>query len=177
MEGKRVLELGAGTGVVGIALAKCKAHSIVITDKHSQIPLMRRNFEHNKSSVPISVEVLCWEPARWRRESVAVAVSDAFDTIIACDCVYPSQSSAHLAGVLLELMELNPHATVLVAFERRPPPEGSPSGTDHPAEFFKMMNAGCDAVRLDDKDIDPAWRYDELSIWRMTSFQQKLTNI
>ena len=167
----RVLEIGAGTGVVGIALARLGAKSITLTDKHSQIALCQRNAAFNLAEIPgispIGVEVLCWEPGRWRHECASeLAQPDSFDLIVVCDCVYPGQSSAHLAAVLLELLELNPHATILLAFEQRPPPADAPEGTDHPAAFFETMRRSCQVEEISD-ELDPAWTYEELSVWRM----------
>ena len=170
-EDARVLEIGAGTGIVGIALARLGAVSCVLTDKHSQLPLMQRNILHNEPGAggevaPTEARALCWEPG-WRRESEALAQPDAFDLIVCCDCVYPSQPSDHLATLLLELLELNPRGTLLLAFEHRPPPASAPPGTDHPAAFFAQMAAGCEAERVPAEQLDERWRYDEFELWRM----------
>ena len=172
VSGKRVLEIGAGTGVVGITLARdLGAKQVVITDKHSQIALMERNVDHHKAMTPggleVAVEVLCWEPGRWRYECVpALAAEDAFDVIIVCDCVYPSQSSSHLAGVLLELLELNQEATILLAFEKREARAGLDEGTDYPAEFFEVMRANAEVEDITE-GVSEMWRYEELSVWSM----------
>ena len=179
VRGARVLELGAGTGVVGIALSRLGAKSVVLTDLPGQLPLISRNLVHNQPECCASrcvlcanvalteVKVLCWEPGQWRESAPTLAVPDSFDLIVACDCVYPGQSSDHLAAVLLELLELNPSATILLAVERRPPPAEAPPGTDHLGDFLARMRARCDVERVPDDELDPAWNYDELSIWRM----------
>jgi predicted nicotinamide N-methyase len=119
--GARVLEIGAGTGVVGLALARSGAKSVVLTDKHSQLPLMRKNIEHNDDSdellAPVKVLPLVWG-ADWQAESdSSLSACDAFDLIVACDCVYPDRPSG-LSAVLIDLLMRNPHATVLLAFEQ-----------------------------------------------------------
>ena len=46
LQGKRVLELGAGLGAVGMALAK-KGARVVLTDKAESMVLLKRNVEEN----------------------------------------------------------------------------------------------------------------------------------
>lgn len=177
--GKRILEIGSGTGAVGLALARLGAKSVVMTDKASQLPLMRRNLEHNQPDccadrcvlcndivAPVSCAELCWSPS-WQAEcDPSLAAADAFDTIICADCVYPDRPSG-LATVLLDLLALNPHASLLLAFEQRPPPAGAPAGTDHTRDFFAEMRAGCEVERVPDRQLDPRWVCDEISLWRM----------
>ena len=115
---------------------------------------------------PTEVCPLCWEPG-WQRECEALARPDAFDLIVCCDCVYPSQPSDHLAQVILELLELNPRSTLLLAFERRPPPASAPAGTDHPSDFFARMAKACALERVPDEQLDQMWRYDEFELWTM----------
>ena len=177
ISGKRLLEIGSGTGAVGLALACMGAKSVILTDKASQLPLMRRNLRHNqpesgtgrgRSSVlaPVSIHCLPWG-AQWQSEADAsLSAADAFDTIVCCDCVYPDRPSG-LATVLLDLVALNPKSTMLLAFERRPPPADAPPGTDHTRDFFEVMRAGCDVERVADAELDPHWACDEISLWRM----------
>ena len=171
--GRRVIEIGAGTGVVGLALARLGAKSVVMTDKASQLPLMERNVEHNRPGgdpsadiAPVHCAELCWGDD-WRHEcDDSLSRRDAFDTIICADCVYPDRPSG-LATVLLDLLDLNPSATLLLAFERRPPPASAPAGTDHARDFFERMRAGCDVERVPDEQLDPRFVCEEITLWRM----------
>ncbi|KAF9581233.1 Methyltransferase-like protein 21D [Lunasporangiospora selenospora] len=62
-----VLELGSGTGLVGLAVARFMASKglggrVVVTDKESVLPLLRKNTERNKvEGVNIEARVLDWE--------------------------------------------------------------------------------------------------------------------
>lgn len=176
--GKRLLEIGSGTGVVGLALARLGAKSVIMTDKDSQLPLMRRNCEHNQPPccvdrcklcehiAPVQVLPLRWGPD-WQSESdPALTARDAFDVIVVCDCVYPDRPSG-LAGVLLDLLALNPAATILISSEQRPPPASAGPGVDHFLDFFAAMRAGCRVDRVADAELDQEWLCDEISLYRM----------
>ncbi|KAF9968291.1 Methyltransferase-like protein 21D [Mortierella alpina] len=62
-----ILELGAGTGIVGLAAArilssKSAKASIVLTDKENCMPLLRRNIDKNPShGVDVRAQMLDWE--------------------------------------------------------------------------------------------------------------------
>lgn len=176
--GKRLLEIGAGTGVVGLALARLGARSVIMTDKDSQLPLMRRNCEHNQPPccadrckrcehiAPVQVLPLRWGPD-WQSESdPALTAPDAFDVIVVCDCVYPDRPSG-LAGVLLDLLALNPAATILISSEKRPPPASAGPGVDHFLDFFAAIRAGCEVERVADAELDREWLCEEISLYRM----------
>ena len=47
--GKRVLELGAGTGYVGIGCFLLGADFVLCTDREKQVPLIQRNLQRNLS--------------------------------------------------------------------------------------------------------------------------------
>ncbi|EDV23494.1 uncharacterized protein TRIADDRAFT_58173 [Trichoplax adhaerens] len=62
INGKKVIELGAGTGIVGLCAAIIGAN-VVITDLPQFLPLMQLNIDNNKSSIHsghIEASVLSW---------------------------------------------------------------------------------------------------------------------
>jgi len=60
--------------------------------------------------------------------------------IIASDCVYGDKSSESLADLLRRLLIACPHATVLLAFERRPLHSAAKAvNRDFSAEFFNLV--------------------------------------
>ncbi|KAF9099810.1 Methyltransferase-like protein 21D [Mortierella sp. AD031] len=62
-----ILELGSGTGLVGLAVARMlsatgQSARIVLTDKANVLPLLQRNMERNPSSgIQLEARVLDWE--------------------------------------------------------------------------------------------------------------------
>ena len=174
--GRRVIEIGSGTGFVGLGLARLGATSVVLTDKPSQIPLLLRNVEHNRGPseggdsewiAGVEVAPLSWGKG-WSAEAPRLGLRDAFDWVVCCDCVYPGVSPEPLITTLLELLESNPDATILLACEYRPPPAASPEGLDNVRDFFERMRHECLVEQVADQDQHPQWRCDEVTIWRMT---------
>ena len=58
-KGKKVLELGAGTGVVGIVLGLLGAQ-VTLTDQAQLLPLLKENIELNKVQHHVTVKELNW---------------------------------------------------------------------------------------------------------------------
>jgi predicted nicotinamide N-methyase len=84
LEAKSVLELGAGTGITGTAVAKTVAIShIVITDASlSALELCRMNCHDNQVGQHVQIKKLCWG------DTLNDNVDTRFDTVIAADVLY-----------------------------------------------------------------------------------------
>eukprot|EP00903_Cladosiphon_okamuranus_P005605 g5577.t1 len=135
LEGKRVLELGAGCGLAGMYFALQGAH-VTFTDLIEVVPLLQRNVTMNlggqavksahtskcdaggkgdKASAPAprpKTQVLEYE---WGKP--LDGLSPPYDYVIACDCVYVER----LVGSLVWSMRQcsGKSTTVLVASEKR----------------------------------------------------------
>lgn len=62
-EGKSVLELGSGTGIIGLSLAQMGARRVVLTDLEQQLPLLRSNIAFNEddhAGCLVSAAALPW---------------------------------------------------------------------------------------------------------------------
>jgi predicted nicotinamide N-methyase len=92
--GKSILEVGAGTGIAGIAIDKSlQVQQLILTDgSQSALDLCRRNCEANRVSDRVNTQRLCWG------EALPVVACDGsvdsevkcmpFDTMIAADVIY-----------------------------------------------------------------------------------------
>lgn len=111
----RVLELGAGTGLVGLAIAG-QAASVVLTDYH---PDVLKNLEYNAAQSPhasrLSVARLDWRDIYGGGRGMAERQEDRFGVVIAADCIYEAghadwvaaAAGAHLSFPSTEIPQLH----------------------------------------------------------------------
>jgi len=136
------LDLGSGTGVVGLALLKMGiARNVTLSDRASQIELIRRNIDINcsieQAASNVRVQSLTWD---CEEELSRMESEGAFDLITASDCVYGDKSSASLAALLSRLIASNPKVTILISFEARARHRVEvDSGADYSREFFQLL--------------------------------------
>jgi SAM-dependent methyltransferase len=93
-DGARVLELGAGCGLVACALATLGAR-VTATERRIALPLLERNVEANAAAFSGSVDVaeLDW---------AAPGALGTFDRIVGTDLVFASNADVH--GALADLL-------------------------------------------------------------------------
>jgi predicted nicotinamide N-methyase len=106
VRGKRVLELGAGAGLAGLACAVHGAARVVLTDLPENLPLLQRNAARNELDVSVA-------PFDW----MAPNLGEQFDVVLAADCVFWPE----LFEPLLNAIEAvaRPDGTVLIAVTHR----------------------------------------------------------
>jgi len=112
----RILELGAGGGLVGLAVARgCEIqNTILATDKVEMVPLMEHNIGLNELQDHVQAMVLDWG------EALPRTVADFKpDVILAADCVYFEPAFPLLLATLTELLALCPAATIYFCFKKR----------------------------------------------------------
>jgi len=121
-----VLELGSGTGLVGVKMAALGAR-VTLTDNQTQsLWLSQQNIERNKLQERASVELLDWlnpvtylvgapPGSTFRPPNEAVH----FDLIVAADCLYDVTAERPLATTLAAHVIEGSQTKVLVAFKRR----------------------------------------------------------
>lgn len=113
--GRRVVELGAGTGVVGI-MASYLGASTLITDLDSLVPLLAYNISQNSklfSIGSISARPLCWG---------SKPDTDLLhpDFLILANCIYYESSLEMLLETVLSLTSAGRSETVILAcYEER----------------------------------------------------------
>ena len=118
--GLNVLELGAGSGAVGIALHRLGAERVLLTDVRATLPLLHVNVKRNlrpSVSVPLDARgdtaaapALSVSELQWGEPSLPAAVIDiAPDLVIGSDIVYGVSEDAELPLVrtLVDLAQLS----------------------------------------------------------------------
>jgi predicted nicotinamide N-methyase len=121
---RQCLELGAGTGLAGIALALYGAN-VTFTDIQSVLPLLKKNVEDNilkstaasaagQSNIVGSVDI---KELDWSNEATYTQFKPPYDYIIAADCVYGEAAVEPFLRTVLQMA--NKKTVVLIANEMR----------------------------------------------------------
>ena len=139
--GQRILELGSGTGYVGIGSSLLGAEFVLLSDQEKQIPIIQRNIKRNiphnddMETKPVDVLPLDWD-SQSDLELVIKRIQDvsnggssasssmleeksSLDWIIGSDLVYGNGFRENLAHLLTNLLKIFPTATVLISHEKR----------------------------------------------------------
>lgn len=112
LTGKRILELGSGTGVVGLYCSYNPDTQVVITDLPKLVPLMELNIEKNRHNLlgNITAESLTWG------EDIS-HFKPPVDIVLVADCVYYQESINPLIQTINDLSDTN--TVVFCAYEDR----------------------------------------------------------
>ncbi|KAH9310910.1 hypothetical protein KI387_025945 [Taxus chinensis] len=135
------LELGAGTGMVGILLARA-AHTVFITDKGKDIlencfgnvELNLHSYKHNEKSIRVrhldwqdlwppkeiqTEELLTSYKYKYSWTSSDIEEAEAASILVAADVVYSDEVTDAFFKILRELMPLGSKKVLLLSLEKR----------------------------------------------------------
>jgi len=122
LKGKRVLELGSGTGIAGIAAAACGA-DVTLTDLPAHLPNLKGNVERNRALVEGGGGSLATAQLDWARGEAGVADlpgGRAWDIVLGADLLYSEAAVAPLGTVLRAILAAAPqNPTFLLAHKQR----------------------------------------------------------
>eukprot|EP00741_Cyanophora_paradoxa_P022103 tig00021434_g21337.t1 len=130
-EGRRVVEVGAGTGITGLACGMLGAH-VTLTDRDPVLPLLRANVEANGLQDRVSAAALNWGDAQGARE---VRGARPVDYVVMADVLYLEEAFDDLLATLRDLCDGNPRAVVLNCYQER---RGEPGFFERAARHFDV---------------------------------------
>ncbi|KAL8392663.1 hypothetical protein RB595_002746 [Gaeumannomyces hyphopodioides] len=113
----RILELGAGGGLVSLAVARgCQdiKTQILVTDQEEMFSLMEHNIRLNGVEDRAKAMLL-----NWGEELPQEVVESRPNVILAADCVYFEPAFPLLQKTMADLLMLCPEATIYFCFKKR----------------------------------------------------------
>ncbi|GIL55184.1 hypothetical protein Vafri_10780 [Volvox africanus] len=165
-----VLELGAGTGAVSLALAASRAAaSVTATDLPDLLPHLRLNVGRNSSLLPpgrVHLQPLRWGPEGEQDVQNLGPVRPPYDVIVGSDLIYYSYTpeTPHSRLLLWTLRRLcGPHSTVYLSLSLHHNPE-------EVERFLRWATEGDEGfhiLRLK-ASIPQQWRVPDVLVARLT---------
>ncbi|CAJ1441195.1 unnamed protein product [Effrenium voratum] len=103
VEGRRVLELGSGLGLLGLACARLGAASVVLTDyDEALLTACRRSVALNSMEDLVSVQALDWQDVA---SGGPLPELPPVDLILGADIIYDASHAVSVLGTLRRLLE------------------------------------------------------------------------
>lgn len=131
IQGKRVLELGAGTGYLSIICAKCLGAAHVTASDGSEevvdslpdnLVLNRVEYSHDPAATGIvTPKLLKWGHALMGTEEAAWNGGQKVDVVIGADVTYDSRVVPFLVATMRELIGLYPGVDIIIGDAQRNP--------------------------------------------------------
>mmetsp|Transcript_2638 Transcript_2638/g.7199 ORF Transcript_2638/g.7199 Transcript_2638/m.7199 type:complete len:407 (-) Transcript_2638:2161-3381(-) len=82
LRGKTIVDVGSGTGIVGLACAALGAHTVVLTDlPHTVLPLIKRNVARNEAATRAYATTIDVQPLDWTEPAHAHALASHLSRI------------------------------------------------------------------------------------------------
>lgn len=125
LAGRTVLELGSGTGAVGLVCAKClQSETVVSTDLEANLELIERNIKSNSLATRVFSCALDWKDEFQASRIMSITNNKKLDVIVGSDLFLPFAKDLlqPLARTLSDLLDPScsaPHAVAWICFEER----------------------------------------------------------
>ncbi|CAH3130539.1 unnamed protein product [Porites lobata] len=159
---RRVIELGAGTGVVGLIAAASGAH-VCCTDLPTVVPLIESNRQINQHLITGSFTANSLE---WGQDVSTFQPTP--DIILVADCIYYEESLFPLVVTLCDLSDAN--TTVLICYEERT------TGNKPLLEkkFHELVREHFTVKEIPEEHQDPVYHSPDIHLLRLTKKDVKL---
>ncbi|XP_048747037.2 protein N-lysine methyltransferase METTL21D-like isoform X2 [Ostrea edulis] len=152
LQGKKILELGAGTGCVGIMAAHVGGDAI-ITDLPDFVPLIQMNIGENRALLKGSARA---QPLTWGQDTVA----DYYHYIFLADCIYYDESIDPLVKTLVD--HCGEDTKVFCCYEERI----TGNKPQLQRKFFQLISEHFDTEEIPLEHQDSHFRSEDIHIFR-----------
>ncbi|GAB6024198.1 Methyltransferase-like protein 21D [Chamberlinius hualienensis] len=152
-----IIELGAGTGIVGITAAVLGA-DVILTDISEYVDLMQKNIEYNQ--LYIKGKIQC-KSLYWGKSDEEFAKC-APKYILVSDCVYYKQSLEPLFETLSNLSGKD--TTIIFSYEKR----FSDEKQAIESAFFKLIITKFDVKEVTKTDLHPEYQSPDIKVLLFT---------
>ncbi|XP_070577055.1 protein N-lysine methyltransferase METTL21D-like [Ptychodera flava] len=154
LSGKSVVELGSGTGIVGLTAAVLGAN-VLLTDLEDFVPLLELNIKTNEthSQGTSKAQTLKWG------EDVSIACPDF---LFISDCIYYDESTEPLVTSITDLSDKHTH--VIMSYEKRT----SENKLALERKFFKLIEEDFKVETIALERHDDVFRSEDILLIHMT---------
>ncbi|KAI9105853.1 putative methyltransferase-domain-containing protein [Phlyctochytrium arcticum] len=164
---KRIIDIGSGTGIVGLVaarLARGTGCEVILTDKASVLPLLRKNVEMYSKSEPsdagkadVQIALLDWTDPTHGTE-LALAIKPTM--VLVADCFAFPDLYASLVDTLDKICSgpAKDDVEVLIAYEKR--------NFGKEMDFFALFGEKFTFRHFEEQDLDQNWRADDIFLFR-----------
>jgi predicted nicotinamide N-methyase len=166
MKDINVIELGSGTGCVGLVAASLGAR-VVITDQSQLLPLMQRNVDCNNLQQQCSVREFDWDnPAAF---DATQHIGTGPCLIIASDCVVPQLYPLEpLVAALAALCSANTATVAFLSYEHRHHEHFHPR-----SQLTSLLQqSGLSLTVVPQQQHDAMYTCDDIEIWEVRVLQK-----
>ena len=115
----QVLELGAGTGLVGIAVAWLWQTDVTLTDLADIVPNLRRNVESNAQMVAEAGGTMKTATLNWSDQVMIPDPGARFDIVVAADPIYSPEHPVILVSTISKWLKSDSEARFILELPLR----------------------------------------------------------
>lgn len=168
-KGKSIIDIGSGTGVIGIACALLatglNGTHVTLTDRAPLLDLMRHNaFNLNQ----INEFRLCVKELEWGNPLPKTpGTPETFDILLLSDVITKAYKDSY-PGLIKSLKDLsNDNSRIILAYELRDVSDG---------QFFDLLvQSGFSLTRVTEEKLDPDFTAEDIGIFEIRKLSQDQT--
>ena len=157
VEGRRIVELGSGTGLLGCVLAKLGAR-VTLTERESLQKQLQATVSANchdeLKAGTVAVCKLDWQ------EDLSAFASERFDMVVASDVLVFAKDIPLLVAVLTQLAPAGSDVRVVV---------GSPRHREGVPSFLALIGSHFDCTEVPSDQLDPKYTSNRIAVYDISA--------